>query len=340
MTTLTPVAGTTRLRSFALGLETTPLTAHAATRKMPWSFAPTVNPNWTFVTADTGTLDEAIAPYRQALDVTGVSTGELFANDVPTLFSAGIMGGLSLTGATAKVITAAPASTSQDVIDTWSGEWYDDATGDAFSGAGGIIDSFTLTYPNTGGIITHSANWRFASVVYPATPTPGLSVDTNPTPLYQTDTQLSINDTAGAIGTTVFSNQVYDIALTLGNAMDVKRFANGYSTRFALAGYSRGPRTFSVTITFAKVTEAIAEVAKWLGSTASERFLDINTVSTAIITGATPYQMRWRVPGYWFTRNDTTVNTNTAFQLTANGIYDTTLTYPFQGYSVSTRASL
>ena len=341
MTTLTPIAGTTRLRAFQLGLETTPLTPIAATRRMPWSFAPTVNPNWTFVTADTGTLDEAIAPYRQALDVTGTSTGELFSNDVPTLLSAGVKGGLSLVGGgAAKTMTAAPASTSQDVFDTWTGEWYDDATGDAFQGAGGLIESLTLTYPNTGGIITHSANWRFASVVYPGTPTGALSVDTNPTPLYSTDTQLSINDTAGAIGTTVFSNQVYDIAITLNNALDIKRFSNGYATRFALAGYSRGPRTFSVTITFAKATAAIAEVVKWLGNTASERFLDINTVSTQIITGATPHQMRWRVPGYWFTRTDTTVNTNTAFQLTANGIYDTTLTYPFQALSVSSRATL
>jgi hypothetical protein len=307
---------------------------------MPWSFAPTVNPNWTFVTADTGTLDEAIAPYRTALDVTGTSTGELYANDVPTIVSAGVMGGLTLVGTPAKTMTAAPASTSQDVIDTWSGEWYDDATGDAFAGAGGIINDFTLTYPNTGGIITHSANWRFASVTYPATPTGALSVDAAPTPLYSTDTQLSVNDTAGAIGTTVFSNQVYDIAITINNNMDIKRFSNGYATRFALAGYSRGPRTVDVVITFAKATAAIAEVVKWLSTTASERFFDINTVSTAIITGATPYQMRWRIPGFWFTRSDQTVNTNTAFQLTAHGIYDTTLTYPFQGYSVSTRGSL
>jgi hypothetical protein len=98
VTTLTPIAGTTRLRAFQLGLETSPLTEHAATRRMPWSFAPTVDPHWTFSTADTGTLDEAIAPYRMALDVTGTTTGELFANDVPTLGSAGIMGGISAVG--------------------------------------------------------------------------------------------------------------------------------------------------------------------------------------------------------------------------------------------------
>ncbi len=340
MTTLTPIAGVTRLRAFQLGLETSPLTANAATRRMPWSFAPTVDPHWTFVTADTGTLDEAIAPYRMALDVTGTTTGELFANDVPTLGSAGIMGGITSVGATAKTWTYAPAATSQDVFDTWSGQWFDDATADAFSGGGGLINDFTLTYPQDGGIITHSANWRFATVAYPGTITGALAVDTNPTPLYATDTTLAINDTSGAIGTTVFTNQVYDIALTLNNNLDIKRFANGYSTRFQLNGYSRGPRTFDLVITFAKATAAIAECVKWLGNTASERFFEINTVSTAIITGATPYQMRWRIPGYWFTRADQTINTNTGFQLTAHGIYDPTLTYPFQLYTVNTRSAL
>ena len=79
---------------------------------------------------------------------------------------------------------------------------------------------------------------------------------------------------------------------------------------------------------------------KWLGTTATERFLEINTISAAIITGATPYQMRWRLPGYWFTRADTTINANTGFQLTAHGIYDPSLGYPFQGYSVSSRTTL
>jgi len=38
---------------------------------MPWSLAPTVDPHWTNPTADTGTLDQAIAPYKTAVDVTG-----------------------------------------------------------------------------------------------------------------------------------------------------------------------------------------------------------------------------------------------------------------------------
>mgnify|MGYP000417420280 CR=1 FL=1 len=58
------------------------------------------------------------------------------------------------------------------------------------------------------------------------------------------------------------------------------------------------------------------------------------------VGGTTPYEMRWRIPGYWFTRSEQAINSNTAFQLTAQAIYDQTLTYPFNVYSVGTRASL
>ena len=163
MATLTPVAGVTKLRAFQLGLETTPFTQHAATRRMPWSFAPTVNANWTTPTADTGTLDPAIAPYRTALDVTGAATGECYANDMPNVLSALVMGGITpSTSGTAKTWTYQPASTSQDVFDLFTGEWFDDAVADAFTGTGGLIVSVTFTYPQDLGPITHSANWRFA----------------------------------------------------------------------------------------------------------------------------------------------------------------------------------
>ncbi len=341
MTTLSPILGVTRLRAFQLGLETTPLTQHAATRRMPWSFTPSVDPHWTTPTADTGTLDPAIAPYRQASDITGTSTGECYANDMPNLLSAAIMGGISATtSGTAKTWTYAPASTSQDVFDTFTGEWFDDATGDAQAYPGGVVEQVTFTYPQDLGPITHSADWRFSNVVYPATPTGALSVDTQPTPLFAADTVLSINDTAGSIGITPFQNQVYDIAITLTNNLDIKRFQNGSNTRFQVANYGRGARAFSLVVTFAKATQAIAEAVKWLGSAPTERFFEINTQSTALASAGIPYSLRWRVPGYWFTRTEETINSNTGFQLMANAIYDSTLTYPFQVVSVGQRASL
>lgn len=342
MTALTPQAGVTRLRAFQLGLESAFKTAVPATRRMPWAFSPTVNPNWTKTTADTGTLDLAIAPYATALDVTGTATGQLFSNDAPTLISAGVMGGLSFTGGgTAKTLTAAPSSTTQNVFDTYTGEAFDDATADAWSFSGGIITDFQLEYPQDQGPINLTANWRFAKIAaYPATPTPALTVDTSPVPLYCADTKFYINDTSGAIGTTQLVDQIYGATLGVQNNIDVKRWANGNSTRFEVGNYGRGERVLDFMWTFAKATAAIAEAAKWIAASPTERYAEIHTTSLVEAQTAVPHQLIWRIPGYWFTRADLAINTNTAFSLSGQQIVDSGLGYPFQVTSISTRTSL
>ena len=66
--------------------------------------------------------------------------------------------------------------------------------------------------------------------MYPATPTGSLNVDTNPTVAYTADTEFYVDDTSGNIETTKLSNIVYDATITIDNALDIKRFANGIST--------------------------------------------------------------------------------------------------------------
>ncbi len=339
---LSPIAGVSRLRAFQLGIESTFKTAVPATRRLPWSFQPTVDPHWTKPTADTGTLDLALAPYATALDVTGVATGQLFSNDMPTVISAGVMGGLAFTGAsTAKTLTAAPASTSQDVFDTYTGQWYDDATADAWQAVGGVINDFQLEYPQDMGPINLTANWRFAKLsAYPSTPTPALTVDASPVPLYCADTYFFINDTAGAIGTTGLVDQVYGATLGVQNNLDIKRFANGNSTRFEVMNYGRAERVLDYTWTFAKATAAIAEAAKWIAASPTERYAEIRTTSTVAAQSGIPHQLRWRIPGYWFTREDTTINTNSGFSLSGQQVLDSGLGYPFQVVSTSTRTAL
>lgn len=341
MTTLSPVLGVTRLRALALGLESTPFTQVAATRKLPWSATPTVNPNITKSTADTGTLDLAIAPYSKNLDITVTTTGELFSNDAPTLLSAGILGGLSFTtSGSAKILTAAPASTSQDVFDTYTMECYDDATADSWAFTGGVINSFTLDYPQDMGPIVATANWIFGKAVYPATPTGALTVDAAPTPLYGGDTYFYINDTSGAIGTTQLVSQVYGAQITVNNNLDTKRFANGSNSMRQLQNYGRGERVLDFTWTFAKATAAIAEAAKWIAVAPTERYLSIATRSSVAASAGIPHSLVWNIPGYWFTRSEQVINVNTGFSLSGQQIVDSGLGYPFRAVSTSTRASL
>lgn len=329
---LTPIAGVSPLRVFELGKETTFRTRVPTTRRMPWNFTPTVQPNWTNPTADTGHLDPAIAPYRLASDITGQAVGELYANDAPFLWAALIKSGItpSTVGTSGKYWGPwTPSSTSQDSWETYSAEHYDDATGDAFAYVGGVLDKLQLSFPQNEGPILATADWRFADVVYPATPTGGNAVDLAPTPLFCADTALYINDAAGVIGTTQIVDTMYDASITISNNLDVKRFANGNSTRFVAANYGRGARLMETTFTLAKSAAAIAETVKWLNASPIERFVALKTTSVAFAGIGTPYQQTIKWGGYWFTRTDQTVNSNTAIQLVCHNVYDPTLTYPF-----------
>ena len=339
---LTPLAGSTRLRAFQLGLEGTFNVQQAATRRMPWSIVPTVDPHWTFPTADTGTLDQAIAPYRTALDVTGAVTGQLYANDVPALIGPSIKGNVSpsTVGGTGKSWVWQPSSTTQDVHDTVTGEVFDDATADAWAFPGGIWQDWTLTYPQDLGPIALSGTMRFASAVYPATPTPALVTDLNPTPLYMADTELYINDTAGAIGTTRIADTLYDASVTYTGNIDVKRFANGNSVRFNVINYGRGERVFGYTINVTKDAAAVAESVKWIAANPVERFLEMRTTAVGFAGSGQPYSLSIRIPGFWISRAWTTINSNTGFSLTGHQVYDSTLTYPFRIACVNTQATI
>lgn len=339
---LTPLAGSTRLRAFQLGLEGTFNVQQAATRRMPWSAEPTVDPHWTFPTADTGTLDQAIAPYGMAQDLTASLTGQLYANDVPALMSTSIKGGVSpsTVGGTGKQWVWQPAATAQDVFDTATGELFDDATADAWAFPGGIITDWTLTYPQDLGPIALQATARFASLVYPATPTPALVTDLSPVPLYMADTALYINDTAGAIGTTKIADTLYDASITYTGNIDVKRFANGNSVRFNVTNYGRGERVLGYTINVTKDAAAVAEAVKWIAASPVERFLEMRTTAVPFAGSGQPYSLSIRIPGYWISRAWTTINSNTGFSLTGHQVVDPTLVYPFRIACVNTQSTV
>ncbi len=344
---LTPLAGSTRLRAFQLGLESSFNIQQAATRRMPWGLTPTIPGGWTFPTADTGTLDNAIAPYAVARDFTGAITGgtggaaQLFYNDIPALMGPSIKGGVtpSTVGGTGKSWVWQPTSLSQDPFDTVTGEVFDDATADAWAFPGGIIADWTLTYPQDFGPIQVAGTYFFASKVYPATPTPALTTDLAPTPAYMADTALYINDTSGAIGTTKISDTLYDASITYTGNIDRKRFANGNSVRFNIENYGRGERVLGFMINVTKDAAAVAEAVKWIADSPTERFLELRTTSLAFAGSGQPYSFSVRIPGFWISRAETTINSNTGFSLSGQQVYDSGLTYPFRIACINTQAT-
>lgn len=337
--TVQAMPGNVRFRAFQLGLQTQFGTAVDATRRVPWRFNPTVDPHWTFPDVDTGTLDPAIAPYRMAVDVTGQATGPLAANDAQILWDLLLKGGITPTGAVAKTWAFQPASTSQDAYDVVSAEWGDEVTGDQFRYIGGIIDQLQLTFPQDLGPIQAQADFRFAQVEYPHT-RQSLSVETNPVWLYGADTALYIDSSAGSIGITRMVDTMHDAVVTINANTDVKRFSNGSNANFAVSGYGRGPRTLETTFNLAKSTQALQEFADWLNASPVERFVVLDTTSRQFVTGSTPYQQKIKFAGYWFTRTENAVNSNTTAQLVCRHIVDPNLPAPIDVKVVNAMATL
>lgn len=336
---LTPLPGNVRFRALQLGIQSALGTPVAATRRVPWRFTPTIDPHWTTPDVDTGTLDPAQAPYRTAIDVTGQATGPLAANDAQLLWALLLKGGVTPTVTSGRdTWQFSPSSTVQDPFEIATGEWGDE-TPDVFQMEGGVLDSLTLQFPQDLGPIQITGAMRFASVVYPGTLTGGIGVDLNPTWLYGADTRLYIDDAAGSIGISPILNSMHDASITINNNIDVKRFSNGSNTRFNAAGYGRGARLMETTFTLAKSTAALAEVAKWLNATAQQRFLALDTTGP-IISGGVPYSQRIRWAGYWFTRSESAVNSNSAAQLVCRGVYNSALTAPIDVRLINTAATL
>lgn len=337
MSPVAAVPGNVRLRAFQLGAETTFGTPVSATRRFPWKYAPTVDPHWTFPDADTGTLDQAINPYRLRQDTTGTATGPLAYNDAPYLYAALVKAGVT---PSSNLWTFTPASTSQDAFEIFSGEWGDE-TADQYQFVSGVLDKLTLTYPEDLGPVTIAADWRWSKSNYPHAKQ-ALSVDFEPTWVYAADTSVYVDSSAGGIGGTKIANAVHGLSVDFQNNLDVKSFLNGSNTRFQVDGYGRGLRANTTTFNFAKTTASLQEVADWLNADPVERFLAIDTVAPDIVTGSTHYAHKIRFAGYWFTNTlDGAYGTaNTTNQLVCMGFVDQTLTYPFQALVTNGLASL
>lgn len=333
--------GNVEFRALQVGLQSVFGTPVAATRRVGLRFNPTWDPHWTYPDVDTGTLDPAIAPYRMADDITGEITGPLGANDAAWLFSTMLKGGIVPTGPTDSAYTwlIEPDAEAADDYDVFTAEWGDE-TADQFRYQDGIIDSMTLTWPQDLGPIQVSAQARFGSGTYPQARTGSLAVENDPPWLYGADTMLYINDTAGTIGITPIMDSMHDASIQFSSNTDVKRFSNGSNANFQVAGYGRGRRGMQTTFNFAKSTPALAEAVKWLNANPQERFIQLDVNGRSVIGAAAHPSMRIRFAGFWFTRSEQAVGSNSAFQLVCQHFYDPDLSVPISVRIVNELATL
>lgn len=338
--TVSAVAGAVRQRFLQLGIQSVLGTAVTPTRRVPWRGIPVYNPNVTDPDVDVGSLDPVLLPYAMAVDTDLTTTGPLDFDNAAVRLSAALKGGVSPTGATAKTWTYQVASLTSDVFDVYTVQQADDTEAtDAITAVGGVIDVFEETLPEDGGPWTISDQWVFATATLGQNATDGIVIDASPEWVFGTDTAFYKDSVAGSIGITPWTN-IHSASIRISNNLDRKRFQNGSNTRFQLAGYGRGPREIVLTITAAKSAVAIAERASFDDTPRVNRFFQIATTSTEIITGSTTFNYTRTGAFRLFEVSDVEVGNNAAIQFVYHGYYDATLTYAYKAVLVNTLSAL
>src|SRR6476660_7000450 len=136
--------GLVRLRAVQIGKQSAFATAVAATRRVPWRGQIDYDPARTDPDIDTGSIDPVLRPVSGAPIIGAPMTGPVIYNDLPYRLAAGLKGGVTPTGATAKAWSYQVTSLTADPFDYFSVETGDDqAATDGIQGYGGVIDTFS-----------------------------------------------------------------------------------------------------------------------------------------------------------------------------------------------------
>lgn len=340
--TVAAIGGSTRFRKNQIGVQSALLTAVATTKVLPWRGDIVVNPNLVIPDVDMGSLDPILPPFAGAKDVTSAWEGPLAYNDAVDVFAYGLKGGVTASGGgSAKTWTYQAASLTADDFDVFTDQNGDDEY--VITGLGGVVNSWTLAFAEDLGAWTVSTQNVFADATLGSTFTSSIDPDENPTWVYGADTEVYVDTSAGSIGSTKWDKDtagVHSASVDVNNNLDLKRFANGSNTRFALAGFGRGPRDITVTITTAKTTLTEAEAETIDDAPPALRYLELKATSPTIITGSTPYSLSVRVPARLQSVATGEINSNTTFVFTYKAVYDSTLTYAIRASVVNSRTSL
>lgn len=334
-----PISGFQRFRRHMVGKQTSFSSNTPATRVLPYRGATTIDPARTDPDVDVGSLDPILAPFNGPLDITGSWEGNLAFDDAPYLWAGTVKGGVTPTGATAKSWVFQAASLTADDFEYFTDYWGDDYATDVIVGGSTVIENLELSFGDDLSAFevnadTVSARANFASF------TGGLTIDDTPQWVYGADTEVYIDTTFGAIGTTKLTDAVHGVTFRIGNNLDRKRFANGSNSAFQLHGYGRGAREVEVELTLAKTTATIAEAQTLDDRPVPDRFIEIKTTSSEIITGSTPFSQSIRVPARLISRSDGELGGNTTITLTYRGFYSSSLGYAIRAVVVNTLSAL
>lgn len=329
--------GLTRLRKNQIGVQTVFGTAVPATRALPWRGIIEYDPNRADQDVDTGSIDPILAPISGAPNIAWSPTGPVYYNDLPYRLTGALKGGVTPSGGgAAKTWVYQVASLTADPYQYFTVESGDDTSAtDGIQAYGGIIDTFEETMPDDLGPITFSDSWIFGGANLATDRTGALTLDSSPVPVMGDETNISLDTVAGSMGITLINNALHAATVRITNNTDKKRLANGSNSRRKYAGWARGARQIEVVLTFAKEAVPISERATLTAASPATRYIRMNSTSSSIITGSTPYSYVRDGAFRLYSATDSEIGGNATLVLTYRATYDATLGYAYKATVVN-----
>ena len=329
------LAGFTKNRRHQFGRQADFGTPVAAKRAYVFSGVPSVDPEWTDVEADTGSIDPVVAPVRGPGSFTASLTDNaLRYNNLP-LMSSGFFGGeVAASGGPAYTRLYAPSSTAVDPLDAFTYEFGDDVTTDWYQLGDGTLESVEFSGPEGLGALTASMSWTFGSAAgsgftdfpdNPVVPT-SLSVDPNEVIVYLKDMSLFIASDPYDLNYASFrvADALHTFTLRWSKEMDLKRFANGDQS-FAVDAIGVTGRLIELECTFAKTSDIVgigSESDAWFSEQSVDRYIRLYAESTIDADTGVPYSWDQSFPMRYRTREEGEVGGNSVVVLTGQHFYD------------------
>ena len=340
-----PIQGFTRFRKWQFGKQSAHGTAVTPTRAVAWSGVLEYQPNWTQQTdLDVGSIDPVLPDYRIGADITASLTGPLTYDDIPLIMAAGVRGGqTAVTSSGTYQWTHQSLSLTATTLDEFTTTWGDDVAGDAWQARDGILETIELGFDESLGPWTFTGGWRYGYADGGITVPTNFNVGSNLPLVFGADTKLYIDSTSGGIGSTLITDALHRASISITNSIDLKRFAQGSNSRFAINGYGLTSREITASFTFAKTSQTVglvSEAAKWLTADPTNRYVNVQVASPSIISGAIPYSWDLKLSGNWTARTDEAVGGNAVVTLELRGRYDAGLGYSLRSYVVNNRPTL
>jgi len=338
---MSPIQGFTRLRYNQVGVQTVIGTPVAATRALPYRGIINVNPNRTDPDVDVGSIDRIIAPFAGAKSVTNAWSGKQAFNDLPYIFGPAGKGGVTATGGPAYTWTYQYASLTADSFQYLTDETGDDTNATyGIQGYGGVINDYTIGFPESLEAMDLAANLIFADANLATAKTGALSVDTAPTWVYGANAAFSVDTTSGNIGGTLWPETVHSASWSWNNNLDQKRFTSGSNSNpFALQGFGRGQRVIELTLQVAESALAIAEANTIDDDPVPNRYIQMLVTSPAIITGSTHYSWNRRVAMRLISVTPGAIGGNSTLTFLYRAFYDSGLGYAARDVVVNSLAT-